>query len=88
MITKKLEELTEQEFLNFVKKICNSDFPTEHQQTQAVLEFEEMSEHPDGSDLIYYPKNMKSDTPEGIVEKVKAWRAQNGKSGFKATENN
>lgn len=78
-----IHEITEQEFLYFVKKICNSDYPTEYQQTKAVQLFRDLSEHPYGSDLIYFPKGMKDDTPEGIVAKVKQWRAENGKPGFK-----
>lgn len=46
--------------------------------------FEKLSEHPDGSDLIYYPQDDQDDSPEGIVKEVKEWRAKNGKSGFKS----
>jgi hypothetical protein len=42
-----------------------------------------MSEHPSGSDLIYYPKPLSDNSPEGIVKEVKEWRATNGKPGFK-----
>jgi hypothetical protein len=34
--------------------------------------------------LIYYPKPDADDSPEGIVKEVKAWRAANGKAGFKS----
>lgn len=40
-------------------------------------------EHPDGSDLIYYPREGREDSPEGIVQEVKEWRQANGKPGFK-----
>ncbi|MBD8454740.1 bacteriocin immunity protein [Serratia rubidaea] len=79
-----ISDYTEAEFLNFVRKICRvADFKTENEHTDAVLEFEKLSEHPDGSDLIYYPKDGQDDSPEGIVKEVKEWRAQNGKPGFR-----
>ncbi|MDA6953361.1 bacteriocin immunity protein, partial [Escherichia coli] len=48
-----------------------------------VREFERLTEHPDGSDLIYYPRDDREDSPEGIVKEIKEWRAANGKPGFK-----
>ncbi|HBV2421528.1 TPA: bacteriocin immunity protein [Klebsiella pneumoniae] len=44
--------------------------------------FKKLTEHPDGSDLICYPKPGQDDSPEGIVKEVKYWRAKNGKPGF------
>ncbi|WP_426126755.1 bacteriocin immunity protein [Pseudomonas sp. DWP1b1] len=80
---KKIEEYTESEFLLFVKKICDSEYATEKDQVDAVLEFEALTEHPDGSDLIYYAPSDAESTPEVITKKVKEWRAANGKPGFK-----
>ncbi|NBF11439.1 bacteriocin immunity protein [Pseudomonas sp. Fl4BN1] len=54
----------------------------EQAHTNAVLEFEEISEYPAGSDLLYYPEPGKSG-PEAVVKEVKEWRAVNGKAGFK-----
>ncbi|WP_225422715.1 bacteriocin immunity protein [Pseudomonas huaxiensis] len=45
--------------------------------------FEAITEHPDGSDVIYYPPEGSEDSPEGVVKRVKEWRAANGKPGFK-----
>lgn len=78
-----ITEYTEAEFLALVTKICNADFDTEQKHTEAVLLFKQITEHPDGSDLIFYPKPGQDDSPEGIVKTVKLWRAANGKSGFK-----
>ncbi|EGO7253151.1 bacteriocin immunity protein [Salmonella enterica] len=79
-----ISDYTEAEFLAFVRKICLvSDYKTEGEHINAVLKFETLSEHPDGSDLIYYPKDGQDDSPEGIVKEVKEWRAKNGKPGFK-----
>ena len=83
MSANKLEDYTEAEFLLFVKKICGSKYATEKEQIDAVLEFEDLTEHPDGSDLIYYAASDQDATPEAILGKVKEWRAANGKPGFK-----
>lgn len=79
----KKEEYTEAEFLLLVTKICNSAFSSEEEQISAVLEFEALTEHPDGSDLIYYAPSDAEGTPEAITKRVKKWRAANGKPGFK-----
>lgn len=84
MNDKNFEDYTEAEFLLFLRRICAADYTSERAHDIAILEFERVSEHPDGSDLIYYPKGMKTDTPEGIVDKIKVWRAENGKPGFKS----
>lgn len=79
-----IEDITELDFLELVKKICKGDYKTQHQHGKAILEFKRLSEHPDGSDLIYYPKTLADDSPEGIVNTIKKWRAENGKPGFKS----
>ena len=48
----------------------------------AILKFEALTEHPSGSDLIFYPDPEK-DGPEFVVKEVKEWRANNGKPGFR-----
>lgn len=83
MNERNFEDYTETEFLRFLKKICAADYASESLHDSAILEFERVSEHPDGSDLIYYPKGVKTDTPEGVVEKIKAWRAENDKPGLR-----
>ncbi|MNN76225.1 Colicin-E2 immunity protein [compost metagenome] len=84
MSYKKIEDYTEADFLLFVKKICGSEYATEEEQVNAVLEFEALTEHPDGSDLIYYAESDAESTPEVITQKIKEWRAANAKPGFKA----
>ncbi|MFI8398294.1 bacteriocin immunity protein [Pseudomonas sp. Choline-02u-1] len=78
-----ISDMSEEQFLHFVQKICQSDYATEKGHTSAVMEFERLSEHPARSDLIYYPESGKSG-PENIVAEVKRWRAAEGKPGFKA----
>ena len=80
----KLEDYTESDFLLFLKRICDAEFSIEKEQVDAVLEFEALTEHPEGSDLIYYASSDQEATPEAIMDKVKAWRVANGKPGFKA----
>lgn len=82
-MSKTIDEMTESEFLNFVTRVCRSDYDTEEEHDDAILEFERLTEHPDGSDLIFYPRDNREDSPAGVVEEVKTWREANGKPGFK-----
>lgn len=83
MNSKTISDYTAAEFLEFVKKICIAEGATEEEDDKLVDEFERLTEHPDGSDLIYYPRDNREDSPEGIVKEVKEWREKNGKPGFK-----
>ena len=76
-------DFTETEFFEFVTRICNADFSTEKEHTDAILLFKKLTEHPQGSDLIYYANSDEESTPEAIIEKVKTWRLANEKPGFK-----
>ena len=78
-----ISDYTEEEFLEFLTEICKSEYLTEKDQIEAVLLFEKLTEHPDGSDLIYYADSDEESTPAAIIEKIKAWRTANGKPGFK-----
>ncbi|MCW7762369.1 bacteriocin immunity protein [Photorhabdus luminescens] len=83
MKLKKLEDYTEAEFLEFARKVCNADYATEDEANVAVQDFIRLSEHPDGTDTLFYPSSDQDDSPEGIVKQIKEWRAKNGRSGFK-----
>ncbi|EIX9501144.1 bacteriocin immunity protein [Klebsiella pneumoniae] len=48
-----------------------------------MYEFSQLTEHPDGWDLIYHPQAGADNSPAGVVKTVKEWRAANGKPGFK-----
>jgi hypothetical protein len=82
MANKMLSDYTEKEFLEFVKGIYNDTYPSEEAHIDAVMEFERLSEHPSGSDLLYFPENGKQG-PDAVVKAIKEWRAKNGKPGFK-----
>ena len=81
-MSNKISEMTESEFLSFVKRIYNAEYSSEEEHTSAVIKFEDISEHPSGSDLLYCPEPGKSG-PDLVVEEIKSWRAANGKPGFK-----
>ncbi|PUA41254.1 hypothetical protein C5U62_32945 [Pseudomonas protegens] len=80
---KVISDYTEVEFLEFVRKIFRAEGATEQEDDKMVDDFRRLTEHPSGSDLIYYPNNNREDSPEGVVKEVKEWRAANGKPGFK-----
>ena len=88
-MNKVISDFTEKEFLVFVYGIYHADsvsYPTERAHSRAVLEFKRLTEHPIGSDLIFYPaKHGLKDSPEVVVEEVKRWRAEQGLPGFKSS---
>ncbi|EGQ7978156.1 bacteriocin immunity protein [Vibrio cholerae] len=78
-----ISDYSQSEFFQLVNRICVEDYATEQEHIDAVLHFEEMTGHPDGSDLIYYPENPEDGTPENIVKIVKEWRFSQGLPCFK-----
>lgn len=82
VVGKAISDMSESDFLKFVAKVYSDDYDTEEEHIDAVFEFNALSEHPAGSDLIFYPEPGRSG-PAAVVAEVKAWRAANGKSGFK-----
>lgn len=82
--TMKISDFTEAEFLDFIISITDPAHETSERELDARIEkFNELSEHPSGSDLIYWPEADGLDTPDEILRLVKEWRASNGKPGFK-----
>jgi hypothetical protein len=84
----KLEDYTEAEFLQFLENIfsTHSDLTSDEFDElvrEHVKHFEKITEHPDQSDVIFYPKAGQDDSPEGVLQEVKKWRSANGKPGFK-----
>lgn len=79
-------DYTESEFIKLLEELRRAD---EEDETDAradvlLLHFKKVSQHPAGSDLIYYPEEGADNSPEGVTQIVKAWRAANGLPGFKA----
>lgn len=84
MIMKTLSDFTEAEFVAWVNKIKTADFPTERKHDDAIYQFSQLTEHPDGHDLIYHPLPGADNSAQGVVNTVKEWREANGKQGFKS----
>ncbi|PKA72951.1 colicin immunity protein/pyocin immunity protein [Pseudomonas baetica] len=76
-------DYTESEFEALLQRIINHD-GAEPEVDKLVFHFEEVSEHPAGSDLIFYPEDGADDSASGITQTVKEWRAAQGLPGFKA----
>lgn len=81
-MSKLLSDYTKNEFISLVAEII-SDHGTEEHQDDLLELFIQLTEHPEGSDLIYYPQSAAEATPEAIADKVQEWRKTNGKSGFR-----
>lgn len=79
-----ISEMTEAEFLIFLRKIYNDEYETEEDHINAILEFERLVEHPAGSDLIFYPEPGKGGV-DAVVKEVKEWRAASRKTSFKVS---
>jgi hypothetical protein len=85
----KLEEYTEEEFLNFIEEISANTQNLHGKEREEyvhrlVKHFELVTEHPGKSDVIFYPEDHREDSSKGILTEVKRWRAAAGKPGFKA----
>lgn len=85
---RKLQDYTETEFLYFLSEFFEDRSGLEGDafekyQNKLVDEFIRLTEHPDKSDLIYWPKEGNNSSPTSILKTVKEWRAKNGKPGFK-----
>ncbi len=70
-LKEKYEDYTEHEFLEFIRNICEVNTDSQSLHSSWVRHFTKITEHPSGSDLIYYPEDGADDSPEGILELVK-----------------
>ncbi len=85
----KLEDYTEVEFFASISEFFSSKSNLTDEEygdyKEELLEhFITIVEHPHGSDLIYYPADGVEDSPEGVMQSVKKWLAQDNKPGFKS----
>ena len=78
----RLENHTESEFLELLNTIINAEGSDDFQD-ELLENFIAITEHPDGTDLIYYPESPEDGTPENIVRIVKEWRLSQGLPCFK-----
>ncbi|EFC5431437.1 bacteriocin immunity protein [Escherichia coli] len=91
MFKEKLQDYTEDEFLNFLGGLRSSmkdgkslkGKELEMYWDSLVDHFIEITQHPSGSDLIFYLKSQGDDKPENILKIVKEWRRSQGLPLFK-----
>ncbi|AOZ14432.1 MULTISPECIES: bacteriocin immunity protein [Pseudomonas] len=84
---KSISDYTEAQFIRFMEELfaANDNGASDEVLGEFLDQFRIITEHPDGTDLIYYPENGADDSAEGITETVKKWREANGLPGFKAS---
>lgn len=79
-----ISDFTETEFFQLILSITDpEDGLSEKELDLRIFKFEELCEHPSGSDLIFWPDADGLDTPEEIIRIIKQWRAAEGRAGFK-----
>lgn len=84
MISKKrsLADYTYAEFNAAVEELLRAA-GTSAWQDRLLEHFIEMVEHPDRSDLIYYPRNPQEGCAEQVTARIMAWRKSKGMPLFK-----
>ena len=79
-----ISEYTELQFIEFLREIrLANEMESDRVLGKLLDRFCKFAEHPDGTDLIYYPKAGADNSNEGITETIKQWREANGLPGFK-----
>jgi biotin synthase-related radical SAM superfamily protein len=77
-------DYTEAEFISFMQEIRAANKGAPDEVLDPLLShFCDITEHPDGTDLIYYPEDGTDNSNKGITDTVKKWREANGLPGFK-----
>lgn len=76
-----ITDYSEDEFLRLIEEICSATGSEEYQD-ELLENFIQVSEHPAGSDLIYYPESGNA-SPREILETVIEWRRSNGLPSFR-----
>ncbi|MCP1443511.1 hypothetical protein J3D54_002643 [Pseudomonas sp. GGS8] len=82
-LKKKLEDYTESEYARLINRLFEGDYSSEKELDAIVDNIVDTSEHPNGSDILYYPEDGVEDSAAGALNAIKQWRAANGKPGFK-----
>ncbi|KAE9639892.1 hypothetical protein EJA70_27025 [Pseudomonas sp. PB103] len=80
---KKYEDYTEFDYMNLIHRLFKGDYSSEKELDEIVELIVDAAEHPAGSNVLYYPAEGVEDSPEGVLNTIKEWRAANGKPGFK-----
>jgi hypothetical protein len=79
----KFEYYTEHEYLILVGSLFEGNYSSEDEHDNIFENIISTSEHPTASDVLCHPKKGVEDSPNGVVNIFKQWRAANGKPGFK-----
>ena len=82
----KFEEYTESEYTSLINRLVVGDYSSEKEHDAIIDNIVSTSEHPNGTDILYYPEPGVEDSPAGVLEAIKQWRTANGKTGFKKEE--
>jgi hypothetical protein len=78
-----LDQYTESEYTALIQRLFDGYYSSEAELDEIVENIVNTSEHPSGSDILYFPSNGIEDSPAGVLMTIKQWRAANGKPGFK-----
>ncbi|PKH84428.1 bacteriocin immunity protein [Pseudomonas sp. Choline-02u-1] len=79
-----ITDFTEAEFIGYMEELLVANKTVSDDVLDDLLErFCKITEHPDGTDLIYYPENGSAGTAEDVTRVVKEWRSSQGLPGFK-----
>ncbi|ECG8634083.1 bacteriocin immunity protein, partial [Salmonella enterica subsp. salamae] len=66
-----ISDYTEAEFIELMKEIDKENVAETDDKLDLLLShFEQVTEHPDGTDLIYYAASDAESTPEAITKKI------------------
>lgn len=88
ILKKMLQDYSELEFTELLNEFYANPKNLQGEQYRAHIEkladhFDAIVDHPDKSDLIYFPAPGVEDTPEGVISVIKTWLRENGKPGFR-----
>ncbi|MCM5705815.1 bacteriocin immunity protein [Larsenimonas salina] len=78
----RFEDYTREEFMGLIKAIFDVESNIDIYY-DLVSHFSIVSQHPDGSDLIFYPGDPEGVTPEIVFDQVVQWRKAHSLPGFK-----
>ncbi|GID04747.1 bacteriocin immunity protein [Pseudomonas sp. 008] len=80
---KPYDQYTESEFLEMINRLFLGEYSSEEELDTLVHQIVDASEHPNGTDILFYPEQDIDNSPTGILNSIKEWRKENGKPGFK-----
>ncbi|WP_212627687.1 bacteriocin immunity protein [Pseudomonas sp. PP3] len=71
-----------------MKLLFEGTYSSEDEHDAVVENIVLTSEHPDGTGILYDPREGIEDSPSGVLNSIKQWRSASGKPGFKPDQNN